>query len=266
MKRDFMKFEPTSSMRIAVARSVRVAVVLMLPFAFGACSWFTDFKRQPKIDPWEPLSQNDADSLSPPRGQPKYSVPTTGTSAAAYMISYNALPGVIDSFTAVPNPVAVDARSVENGRKYYQVNCAVCHGIAGNGNPKAAASGIIGISLMSERVKGQLSDGYIYGMMRNGRGLMPSYNRIEEPDRWDVVNYVRALQGKTSFKPDSSPAGYPGQNGTSVPGYTASAPTLPAPYLHPVPVPTVGSSGINSATYKGSEPKAAAAESKEKHP
>ncbi len=253
-------------MRTAVSRSVRLSAVLALPFVFGACTWFTDFKRQPKIDPWEPLSQNDADSMTPPRGQPLHSVPITGTSAAAYMISYNPLPAVIDSFTPVPNPIAVDERSVENGRKYYQINCAVCHGIGGYGNAKAAASGIIGIPLMSERAKGQLSDGYIYGMMRNGRGLMPSYNRIEEADRWDVVNYIRTLQGKTKFKPDSSPAGYPGQNGTSVPGYTASAPTLPAPYLHPVPVPTTGSTGINSATYKGSETKAAAAESKEKHP
>ena len=41
------------------------------------------------------------------------------------------------------------------------------------------------------------TDGYIFGMIRNGRGAMPSYNRIEEMDRWDVVNYVRALQGES---------------------------------------------------------------------
>ncbi len=268
MKRNQARSEPTDLMRTFAGRCARIGPVLVLPFAFGACTWFTDFKRQPKIDPWEPLSQRDGDTTTPPRGQPKYSVPITGTSAAAYMISYSPLPGVIDSFAPVPNPVAVDERSVENGRKYYQINCAVCHGIAGNANPKAASSGIIGIPLMTDRVKG-LTDGYLYGMMRNGRGLMPSYNRIEEHDRWDVVNYVRTLQGKTQFKPDSSPAGYPGENGVSVPGPSLSAPTKPAPYLHPVPVPTRGSSGINSATYKGSESSTKAgapAESKEKHP
>ena len=31
-------------------------------------------------------------------------------------------------------------------------------------------------------------------MIRNGRGTMPTYNRIEEMERWDVVNYVRGLQ------------------------------------------------------------------------
>ncbi len=43
--------------------------------------------------------------------------------------------------------------------------------------------------------RGRRTDGYIWGMIRNGRGLMPTYNRIEELDRWDVVNYVRGLQG-----------------------------------------------------------------------
>jgi mono/diheme cytochrome c family protein len=264
-------------MRNSLERAARPAAVLVLPFAFGACTWFTDFKKQPKIDPWEPMSQNENDTTTPPRGQPKYSVPITGTSAAAYMVSYGNLPNVIDSLAPVPNPVPVDERSVDNGRKNYQINCAVCHGIAGNGNPKAAASGIIGIPLMSDRVMNQLTDGYIYGMMRNGRGLMPSYNRIEERDRWDIVNYIRTLQGKTSFKPDSSPAGYPGQNGTSVPGPSVSAPTLPAPYLHPTPTPTGGKPNVNSATYKGGNNGGAAshdapageakpaADSKEKH-
>ena len=40
------------------------------------------------------------------------------------------------------------------------------------------------------------TDGYIFGMLRNGRGLMPPQNRIPEEMRWDVVNYVRELQGE----------------------------------------------------------------------
>ena len=41
-------------------------------------------------------------------------------------------------------------------------------------------------------------------MIRNGRGLMPTYNRIEEPDRWDIVNYLRAIQGKGTIAADTS--------------------------------------------------------------
>jgi hypothetical protein len=48
-------------------------------------------------------------------------------------------------------------------------------------------------------------------------------------DRWDVVNYVRALQGRIPNTAGLGQVGYPGQNGATVPGYTASAPTRPVP-------------------------------------
>ena len=66
--------------------------------------------------------------------------------------------------------------------------------------------------------------------MRNGRGLMPSYDRIEELDRWDVVNYVRGLQGKHQVA--VGPTGLPGETGDKVPGYTQMGPTRPSPYYH----------------------------------
>jgi hypothetical protein len=84
--------------------------------------------------------------------------------------------------------------------------------------------------LLSDVTKNR-ADGYIYGMIRNGRGLMPTYDRIEDMDRWDVVNYVRALQGKIAgVVADTTPIGYPGENGKTVPGPTRTAPTRPAPY------------------------------------
>ena len=68
-------------------------------------------------------------------------------------------------------------------------------------------------------------------MIRNGRNLMPTYDRIEDMDRWDVVNYVRALQGKIAgVVADTTPIGYPGENGKTVPGPSRTAPTRPAPY------------------------------------
>jgi mono/diheme cytochrome c family protein len=231
-------------------RTTRVALAIAMPLAFGACSWFTDFKRQPSIEPWEPVSQSDADSTTPPRGNPMYSVPVQGTAVAGYQISYAPMIPVIDSFTPIPNPHPVSDASLANGRLNYQINCAVCHGMAGDGNgglKKVNPAYGYSPSLLTPSALGR-SDGYIYGMIRNGRGIMPSYNRIEENDRWDVVNYVRALQKGTA---DTTLAGYPGQNGTTVPGPSLTAPTRPAPYAHPTQQPTIGSPNINSATYKG---------------
>ena len=62
-------------------------------------------------------------------------------------------------------------------------------------------------------------------MMRNGRGLMPTYNRIEERDRWDVVNYLRALQGRvTGIAFETGPVAPPGVTGAALPSATQLAP------------------------------------------
>lgn len=247
-----------------VVRTIRVATVAVLPLVFGACTWFTDFKRQPAIEPWEPVSQNENDTTTPPRGQPALSVPMQGTNVTAYGISHMPIPAVIDSFASIANPIPSDARSLENGKKYYQINCAVCHGNAGDAKAplqKIAPVMTLVPSLQTDGAKAR-TPGYIYGIIRNGRGAMPNYNRIEEADRWDVANYVKALQSGTA---DTTSIGMPGQNGTTVPGPSQTAPTKPAPYLHPTVVPTRGSLNINSATYKGAEKAPESATSKEKH-
>ena len=249
-----MKAESAFTMSALASRGMRIAASAMLPVAFGACSWFTDFKRQPAIEPWEPVSQNANDTTTPPRGQPKYSVPAQGTSGAAYGISYAPTMPTIDSFAAIPSPLTADARSLANGKLEYQINCAVCHGYAGdaNGGLKRVNAGYgFAPSLLTDLAKGRTA-GYIYGIIRNGRGVMPNYNRVEEADRWDVANYVKALQAGTA---DTVMAGMPGENGNTVPGPSQTAPTVPSRYVHPAVVPTRGSLNINSATYKGSDVK-----------
>ena len=166
------------------------------------------------------------------RGQPPGSIPVTGTLVPAYRVSYQALPATIDSMSALPNPVPPDDRSLANGRKYFQINCAVCHGEKGAGDGPTTRYGFPSINLLTPVTQNR-TDGYIFGMIRNGRGLMPTYNRIEEMDRWEVVNYVRGLQGKLGRPVETGPVGQPGETGATVPGYTRTAPTRPAPFYDP---------------------------------
>lgn len=199
----------------------------------GGCEWFTEFKRTPSLWTWEVVSARD--SLKPSRGNPQGSVPITGTAMAGFQVSHAALPATIDSMAGIPNPVAVSEASLVNGRKYYQINCAVCHGDKGMGDGPATKFGMPGISLVMDITKGR-SDGYIYGMIRNGRGLMPSYNRIEEPERWDVVNYLRGLQGALGRTVPTGALAAPGVTGERVPGATRTAPTRQAPFAKPVAI------------------------------
>ncbi len=211
---------------------LRRAAFAALPLALGACSWFTDFKQQPSVGTWQVFSADSAE-LKGFRGNPAGSVNTNGTMMPAWVVSYGMLPNVIDSMSALANPVAADTGSVRRGRVYFQINCAPCHGRAGKGDGTATKLGMVPMPLVSDRVK-NFTDGYIWGMMRNGRGLMPAYNRIEEMDRWDVVNYIRAVQGKVEgVVADTTPAGLPGETGDKLPGYTQIGPTRPARYAHP---------------------------------
>ena len=203
------------------------ATLLVAPLILGmsGCEWFTDFKRQPSLWTWEPVK----DTLTPSRGNPQYSVPVNGMAVAGIQVSYNALPGTIDSMAAIPNPTPISEASLKNGRKYFQVNCQPCHGDKGMGDGPATKYGMPGINLMTDVTKGR-ADGYVFGMIRNGRGLMPPYNRIEEPDRWDVVNYVRGLQGKAQV--ETGPLAAPGVTGDKLYGFSRTGPTRMPPFMN----------------------------------
>jgi mono/diheme cytochrome c family protein len=205
----------------------RALSAVLLALVASGCPWFTDFKDQPRIEPWE--GEYAGNDTTPFRGNPQLSVPITGVEVPGYLVSYQPLPATVDSMSTLKNPRPPTPQSLDNGRKYYQINCAVCHGAAGAGNGPAVRYGVPAPNLLTPITQGR-TDGYIFAIIRNGRGLMPTYDRIEDMDRWDVVNYVRALQGKLGTPADTSPAGWPGQNGRFVPGYTRTAPSRPAPY------------------------------------
>ncbi|MBC7790141.1 MAG: cytochrome c [Anaerolineae bacterium] len=222
-------------------------MLVVMPFLLS-CSWFTDFKDQPRIEPWEAeMAGNDT---TPFRGNPQFSVPVYGSAVPGFIVSRGAfltvMPAVIDSMASLENPAAATDSSIENGRKYYQINCTVCHGASGAGNGPALNYGIAAPSLVTDRAKG-LSDGYYFGIIRNGRGSMPNYNRIEELDRWDVVNYIRGLQGVG--KAVSTEMGVPGETGSKVPGVSRTAPTRPAPFHKPGAGTTADSVAADSLSH-----------------
>jgi hypothetical protein len=52
-------------------------------------------------------------------------------------------------------------------------------------------------------------------------------------DRWDVVNYLRALQGVNGKTVATGPLAPPGVTGDKVPGPTRMGPNVPAPFFNP---------------------------------
>lgn len=94
---------------------------------------------------------------------------------------------------------------LERGRDRFDIYCAVCHGVLGDGESRISARMSLrkAPTLHSERIKG-FPPGRIYYTISKGFGLMPSYaHELDPKDRWAVVAYVKALQLSQSVSPDA---------------------------------------------------------------
>jgi len=107
------------------------------------------------------------------------------------------------------NPLAGDASTLARGEEMYLRACAPCHGPDGAGETgyivQSGAYPLV-FSLLTDPVRAY-PDGYIYGIVRVGRGVMPAYgHQVTEQDRWKIVNYVRQLQGNPPAAAAAVPA------------------------------------------------------------
>ncbi len=189
----------------------RLLATLGLLAGLSGCNWYYDTLPSPddlmKAVPWfdhmikspTPSPYQRADI---PRYTPKGSVPITGGEADWGLLNFSGPVPMygFDTLAAnrVRNPtVAEFSETLARGEEVYRNYCAVCHGGSGAGD------GPVGVrmgaqSLLSDKAKGY-TDGYLYSIVRYGRGVMPMYGDkvFRQHDRWAVVNYMRHLQGIT---------------------------------------------------------------------
>ncbi len=97
---------------------------------------------------------------------------------------------------------------VQRGQERYEIYCAPCHGIAGNGQGLVAnRADELGFSTLrpptfhDDRIR-HMPDGQLYATITNGIRNMPAYrHNIPQDDRWAIVTYVRALQITGASRP-----------------------------------------------------------------
>jgi mono/diheme cytochrome c family protein len=125
-----------------------------------------------------------------PRPPVEGTIPVTGSEPPLPVIPAN-----YAAIDALKNPVQRTAASLETGKAEYDIYCLPCHGETGAGDGPVNKKLLVAPSLLTDRAR-KLTDGYIHSMIRHGRGVMPAYgDRIHGDARWDVVNYLRLLQG-----------------------------------------------------------------------
>jgi mono/diheme cytochrome c family protein len=92
-------------------------------------------------------------------------------------------------------PVQLTPGLLERGRERFEIYCAVCHGLTGEGNGEIVRRGFPAPpSYHSERLR-NAPIGHFFDVITNGYGVMYSYaSRVEPMDRWAIAAYIRALQ------------------------------------------------------------------------
>ncbi len=106
-----------------------------------------------------------------------------------------------------PLPPLAGKDSLEAAR-LFNINCAICHGAAGQGNGPLSTSGKIGaIANLTLPVYIDMADGTMYHSIHYGKNNMGSYaSQLSRQQRWELVHYIRTLQPKAGAAAGSTAA------------------------------------------------------------
>jgi mono/diheme cytochrome c family protein len=167
-------------------RACAIAAVALLA-ACGDTTIFDPMERQPKARAYaaNPFFEDGRAMRQPP----------PGTVPRERIVQNPALTrGWTGERDVTEIPVPLTRALLDLGHRKFDIYCATCHGLVGDGRSPVAAN-------MSLRLPPNLHDragmpvGHYYQVIANGFGLMPGYSaELSVEERWAVVAYLRALQ------------------------------------------------------------------------
>jgi mono/diheme cytochrome c family protein len=98
------------------------------------------------------------------------------------------------------NPLEKDPEAVAGGEKLFELHCGECHGEMAEGGKK-------GPSLRADEVQ-QATPGTLFWVLTNGvvRRGMPVWSKLPEPQRWQLVSYIKSLGGRPEAPPENKNA------------------------------------------------------------
>lgn len=224
--------------RLAVLAFLFVAVS---GFTLPGCPWFKMMKYQQARDGFS-FDTDDYDApgskVSSMRAPVPGTVPVDGGDLPVTLLDVDA---------RLSNPIPIDGASIARGQVVYANMCAPCHGASGQGDGPVGKLFPFILPLAGPKAQNamKLSDATYYAIIRQGRGLMPSYgSRVSVAERWDAINYVRSLQGlKDHVVKPATAAAVP-----TAPGAVPVAPATTVPVAPPAPAPTPAAPAAKPAT------------------
>lgn len=89
----------------------------------------------------------------------------------------------------------LSVKDMEKAKGLFEIYCAICHGVSGNGQGKLVTQGkFLGVPSYKDRV---INEGSIFHVGTYGLNLMGSHaNQLSKKERWMVAAYVMELKSK----------------------------------------------------------------------
>ena len=162
-------------------------LLILLMLALSACT-STDLA-QPQDAPAsiEPTAVSESPAATPRRMGP----------GSGMMARHHAK--IPDEYAGLTNLVPADEDSLLRGVEIYEQNCTTCHGDGGMGDGPAGQHLDPPPAPLAHSAR-MLGDDYLFWRISEGGGhepfssAMPRWQDVlDDSDRWDVINYVRAL-------------------------------------------------------------------------
>lgn len=157
---------------------------------------------QPRVDPYaESAAFADGRGMRTP---PEGTLPRGWVTAADPLVET----GKLDGHYADKSPIPLTRELLMRGKNRFEIQCAACHGILGDGKSVTATKMVLRPppTLIDGNVRG-FPPGRVYEIVTVGYGLMPSYAAyLSVEERWAVVGYVSALQLSQRAKVQDLPA------------------------------------------------------------
>jgi|SRR5271165_3844240 len=125
-------------------------------------------------------------------------------SAGALAESSSGRQGDIAQPARTPPPPTME--SLRRGRERYDIYCAPCHSVSGDGDGMVVRRGFPAAGSLHSPLMRAASDAHLFDVITDGHGVMYAFaDRIGPADRWDIVAYIRALQRSQRASIDDVP-------------------------------------------------------------
>jgi cytochrome c553 len=99
----------------------------------------------------------------------------------------------------VNNPLVITAGNLQKGKELYTIYCGICHGEKGDGKGYLVRDDggkylALPANFLSDDLMKSSNGRYYHAIMRGKNMMEPFFDKLNDHERWQVIQYIRSLQ------------------------------------------------------------------------